>query len=48
MAWGEWVGEDGVPDHGLGGRCVWRGCRVGGIGGCYVEEDLFCVVGEEG
>lgn len=48
---GERVREDGVPDYG-GCVCDWGagGC-AGGVGGwvgrCYVEEDLFCVPGEE-
>ena len=37
--------NDGVPDYRFGG---WSGGVAGGVGGDYVEEDLFRVPVEEG
>ena len=38
-------GDDGVPDYRFS---CWSGGVAGGVGGGYVEEELFCVPVEEG
>lgn len=45
VVWRKRMWEDGVPDYGFGWGCAGGGR---GVGGRYVEEDLFGVPGEEG